>query len=109
MNSRLNLLAYLASALLPTFWTAPVAYANEEPAKIFQAGVFAVDVTPIEFPVIVNGYFQEQAAERAFDRLVSRSLILDNGKIRLAIVVVDSLMLPRSLLDQAKRTAAKAA
>jgi len=108
MNSRLNLLAYLASALLSTFWSAPHAFANEDAANFFQAGVFAVDVTPTEFPVIVNGYFQEQSADRDLDRLMSRALILDDGKIRLAIVVVDSLMLPRSLLDQAKQTAAKA-
>ena len=83
-------------------------FANEGPAKVFQAGVFAVDVTPTEFPVIINGYFQERSADRAYDRLMSRAVILDDGETRIAIVVVDSLMLPRPMLDQAKQIAAQA-
>ena len=109
LDGRCNLqIAFLVSALLSTFWFVPAAVANEDSAKNFQAGVYAVDVTPTEFPVIINGFFQERSTDRAFDRLMSRALILDDGKSRLAIVVVDSLMLPRSLLDQAKQTAAKA-
>ena len=67
-----------------------------------RAGAAAVDVTPTEFPVIVNGYFNERTADRAHDRLMSRAIVLDDGSTRLAIVVVDSLMIPRPLLDVAK-------
>jgi len=84
-----------------------LAVAEETPVQVFQAGLFAVDVTPTEFPVIVNGYFQERTTDRATDRLMSRALVLDDGKVRLAIVVVDNLMIPRTILDQAKLMAAK--
>jgi len=81
----------------------PRILATEKPAKSFQAGVFAVDITPTQFPVITNGYFTERTEERAIDRLMSRAWVLDNGEIRLAIAVVDSLMIKRELLDEVKR------
>jgi hypothetical protein len=52
--------------------------------------------------------FEERSADRASDALHARAIVLDDGKTQLAIVVVDSLMLPRELLDAAKELAAKA-
>ena len=72
-----------------------------------RAGAAQVDVTPIAFPVIVNGMVEERTAERAADVLMSRALVLDDGAVRLAIVVVDSLMLPRELIDDVKQQAAE--
>ncbi|MFP6666611.1 MAG: hypothetical protein VB876_04825, partial [Pirellulales bacterium] len=37
----------------------------------FRAGAAAVDVTPLQFPVVVNGMFQQRSATRAHDRLMS--------------------------------------
>lgn len=74
------------------------------PVKL-QAGAAAVDVTPVEFPVIVNGMVEERTASAAHDRLMARALVLDDGSVRLAIVIVDSLMLPRDLLDEVKQEA----
>jgi hypothetical protein len=34
---------------------------------------------------------------------MARCLVLDDGTERIAIVIVDSLMIPRSLLDEAKK------
>lgn len=82
--------------------------ADDAPAKIFQAGAFEVDITPTEFPVIVNGYFTQRTVQRAIDRLMSRALVLDDGKTRLAIAVVDSLMIKRDLLDEVKQKVTKA-
>ena len=73
--------------------------------KIFRAGAYAIDITPTKFPVEVNGMFESRQATRAYDSLHARCLVLDDGQIRLAIVVVDSLMLPRELLDEAKELA----
>lgn len=75
---------------------------------VFRAGAHAQDVTPETFPVSVNGGFQDRHATKATDRLHARCLVLDDGKIRLALVVVDSCMLPRELVDEAKQLAAKA-
>ena len=73
-----------------------------------RAGAAAVDVTPVKFPVIVNGMFEQRTADKAHDPLMARALVLDDGRARLAIVVVDSCMMPRELLDEAKGMASKA-
>ena len=39
------------------------------------------------------------------DRLQAKCLVIDDGTTRLAIVVVDSCMMPRDLLDRAKALA----
>jgi neutral ceramidase len=73
--------------------------------KTFRAGAFAIDVTPERFPISMNGQMHDQVARSAFDRLHARSLVLDDGATRLAIVVVDSCMVPQRLFDEAKRRA----
>lgn len=82
----------------------------DEPGKgpLLRAGAAEVEITPVKFPVIVSGMFDERTANSAADRLMARALVLDDGQTRLAIVVVDNLMLPRSLLDEAKELAKKA-
>jgi len=72
-----------------------------------RAGAFAQDVTPETFPVIVNGNFTEVVATKANDRLHARALVMENGGTAIAIVVVDSCMLPRELLDEAKARAGR--
>ena len=81
--------------------------ADEAAKGILLAGAAMVDVTPAQFPVIVNGMVEERTATMAHDVLMSRALVLDDGKERIAIVVVDSLMLTRSMLDDAKDQAQK--
>ncbi len=71
----------------------------------FKAGAAAVDITPKEFPVIVNGGFIEKQATKAFDPLHARAIVLDDGKTRLAICVVDTCMMTRELIDSAKEIA----
>jgi hypothetical protein len=68
----------------------------------FRAGAAAVDITPTRFPVIINGMFEERTAKSATDPLHARGLVLDDGTSRIAIVIVDSCMMPRELLDRAK-------
>jgi neutral ceramidase len=81
--------------------------AQESPKREFRAGAFAIDVTPLEFPVIVNGGMTERIADKVEDRLHARCLVLDDGSEKIAIVIVDSCMIPRSLLDEAKELASK--
>ena len=71
-------------------------------ARVFKAGVFAVNINPTKMPVIVNGGFREKTTDSILDPLHARCLVLDDGAERIAIVVVDSCMVPRDLLDQAK-------
>ncbi|MEX2171870.1 MAG: neutral/alkaline non-lysosomal ceramidase N-terminal domain-containing protein [Pirellulales bacterium] len=98
-------------ALLVFVALAAIAVANEpdraNAPKMLRAGAFAIDITPTQFPVIVNGYFEERVAEGAVDRLFARALVLDDGATQLVLVIVDSLMLPRDLLDEVKSRASQ--
>lgn len=81
---------------------------NSINAGEFRAGAAVGDITPTKWPVYLVGSFSERPAEKAWDPLSARALMLDDGKTRLAIVIVDSCLIPRSLFDEAKRQAAKA-
>jgi hypothetical protein len=76
--------------------------------KTFRAGAHQVDTSPEKFPVIVNAMFTERSATSVVDRLYAKALVLDDGQTRLALCVVDTCMMPRDLIDQAKSLAAKA-
>ena len=76
--------------------------------KLFRAGAAAVDISPKKLPAIVSGGFLQGRGDKINDPLFARCLVLDDGATRLAIVVVDSLMMPRELLDDAKRQAQQA-
>ncbi|MDG3004934.1 LamG domain-containing protein [Paludisphaera mucosa] len=73
----------------------------------FRAGAATVDVSPTAFPVIVNGGFLQATATANEDPLHARCIVLDDGTSRLAIVIVDSCMMPRELIDDAKARASK--
>src|SRR5688572_9194576 len=83
-------------ALAAVFSAAPAVAAG------LRAGAASVDVTPERFPVVVNCSFAEQTGTAARDRLHARALVLDDGTTRLAVVVVDSCMMPREFLDKTK-------
>jgi hypothetical protein len=57
------------------------------------------------FPVLINGGFLQNRAGRVNDRLLAKCLVLDDGATRLAIVLVDTCMMPRELIDRAKELA----
>ncbi|MCP5118697.1 MAG: hypothetical protein GY953_48420, partial [bacterium] len=73
----------------------------------FRAGAATADITPEKWPVPLIGSFSHRQATKAWDPLNARSLVLDDGATRLAIVVVDSCYAPRALFDEAKRRASK--
>ncbi|MEQ9408237.1 MAG: LamG-like jellyroll fold domain-containing protein [Fuerstiella sp.] len=71
-----------------------------------QAGAAVVDVTPSKFPVLVNGGMTSRTADSVNTRINARAIVLADGNERIGIVVVDSCMMPRPLLDEAKQLAA---
>ena len=73
----------------------------------FRAGAIALDVTPTQFPVLVNGGFLSRTANSVIDNIYAKALVLADGKTEVAIVVVDSCMMPRPILDEAKTRTAK--
>ncbi len=70
-----------------------------------RAGAALTDVTPEIFPVLINGGMRSRSADGANTRIHARCICLHDGETELAIVVVDSCMMPRPLLDEAKALA----
>ena len=102
--------AALAAGLVALGALAPAGIAAEAPAKpspLFRAGAYAQDITPDWFPVVVNGGFRPRYAKEALDPLHARCLVLDDGAGQVAIVVVDSCVLDRPVMDKAKELAQK--
>lgn len=88
-------------------WAAMLGQSSVIVRAELKAGAAAVDVTPTQFPVLVNGNMLSSSASRATSKLHARAIVLDDGRERLAIVVVDSCMMPRDFLDDAKHLASK--
>ncbi len=78
--------------------------------KQLRAGAFAADITPQAnmWPIPLIGGFEDQPATKAHDPLSVRALVLDDGRTKLAIVVIDSCFIAREILDEAKRIASEA-
>ena len=86
----------------------PAVAESDGPAgTTFRAGTAAIEITPTEFPRIIAGSFLENQASAVNSRLFARGFVLDDGVTRLALVVVDTCMMPADLIDDAKRLAAE--
>ena len=70
-------------------------------ARDFQAGASRTIITPW-LGLSVNGGMQDQTATRIHDDLYARALVLDNGQFKLALVVADSCVLPREVVEAAR-------
>ena len=81
--------------------------AAENARLSLKAGAVAQDITPREFPISVNGNMSDVLAQSAHDPLHARCLVIANDETSLAIVVCDSCMLPRELVDAARERASK--
>lgn len=75
-------------------------------ADEFSAGAAIVDVTPNQLPVLVNGGMLSRTAEQIKTTVNARALAFRLGDTSVCMVVVDSCMMPKQLLDDAKRRAA---
>ncbi len=82
--------------------------ASAAEGKVFRAGASVVDITPTNYPVLVNAMFTERSATNAVDPLEVRALALDDGETRLVLAVVDTCMIARDLIDRAKEQASQA-
>ena len=81
---------------------------RQDDQRILRAGASVIDITPLTFPVSVNGSMTDHSVSRAHDPLQARCLVLDNGSVQVAIVVSDSCMIPRDILDPARDRASRA-
>ena len=72
-----------------------------------RAGAHTADATPMELPVLVNGGMRQREVSEVGSRITARAIVLDDGKTQLAMVVVDSCMLQRDMLNDVKATVKK--
>ncbi len=78
--------------------------ASGQAPPVFRAGAATSNVTPPLGGPIVGGWAPFPATH-VHDELHARCLVLDDGQGRIALVVVDSLGIPRHVVDHAKRLA----
>ncbi len=95
----------LSAGILAGVWPSAGRAVAGDGKKVLRAGACAIDVTPKKLPVIVNGGMRERVVGKVIDPLHARCLVLDDGSTRIVIAVVDSCMIPRSVLDNAKKQA----
>ncbi|MDB4664526.1 HEAT repeat domain-containing protein [bacterium] len=74
---------------------------------VLLAGAAAVDISPQTLPAFQNGGFLQAKSNRVVDPLHARSLVISDGSETIAIVIVDSCMLPTSLCDKVKHLASQ--
>ncbi|MEZ5400035.1 MAG: hypothetical protein R2729_10235 [Bryobacteraceae bacterium] len=72
-----------------------------------RAGAAATDITPRQWPVRLIGNFGYNPAESAHDPLHARAIVLDDGRERVAIALIDSCYVKREEMDRAKAIASK--
>ena len=93
--------------LLCPFAAAAVMFLSTSVRGELRVGAAIVDVMPTSFPVLVNGSMTSRTADRVNTNtpISARAIVLDDGRERIGIVVVDSCMMGRELLDEAKQQA----
>ncbi len=72
-----------------------------------RVGAAAIDVTPQKYPVLINGGMTSNSADSATTPIHARAVAFEHGQEKAAIVVVDSCMMSRALLDHVKGLASK--
>src|SRR5262249_7589628 len=90
------------TAMLVVALTSP---ASAQPGK-FRAGAATSNVTP-RLGSSINGGMSNVVAAHVHDELHARCLVLDDGQTKVAFVVVDSCMVPREVVLEAKRKIAE--
>ena len=73
-----------------------------------RAGAHSVNIDPLQFPVRVNAMFTERSADKVVDSLEAKALALADDTSTIVLCVVDTCMIPRSLIDDAKAQASAA-
>jgi hypothetical protein len=80
--------------------TPPAAFAE------LRVGAAVVDISPTQMPVLVNGGMTSRTASEIRTTVNARAMVISDDQERIALVVVDSCMVPKEILDDAKQRAA---
>jgi neutral ceramidase len=95
---------FLTAGLLIGCLCASLAAAQDGSSRQLLAGAATSNITPPLGELIVGGWTPIPAVH-VHDELEARCLVLDDGDIRLAIVIADNLGIPRGVVDEARRLA----
>ncbi len=103
MNARLRLwsLVYIGA------WVGLGMLPSPSSAGEFRVGAAVVDVSPTQFPIAINGGMTSRQATKINTPVNARAIVMSQDDVQVALVVVDSCMLPRELLDEAKAMASQ--
>lgn len=74
---------------------------DQEGGRVFRAGAATSNITPPLGELIIGGW-KPMPATNVHDELHARCLVLDNGQVKLAIVLCDNLGIPQEVFDSAK-------
>jgi neutral ceramidase len=99
---RLSVATKILLCLTTVFVLSGIAPALAQPQRQFRAGAATSNITPW-LGISSNGGMQDRVPRHVHDELHARVLVLDDGQTRLALVTVDSCMVPRQILDAAKQ------
>ncbi len=86
-------------------WSMTLCCLDHGEAAGLRVGAAVTDITPETFPVFVNGGMLSRSVSTVNTPVNARAIVLDNGAERVAIVIVDSCMVPRPLADDVKAMA----
>jgi hypothetical protein len=75
---------------------------KKDPEHALMAGAATSNITPMLGSSIIGGWNPHPAAH-IHDELHVRCLALDNGEVRLAFAIVDSIAIPREVYDLARK------
>lgn len=98
---RLRLL--LTISLSVCFFVLPINSLCGESKPRFRAGAATADVTPKQGVSLDGSISKNGPVTGVHDRLFARALVLDDGQMRLAIVICDACMIGREVFDAAKK------
>ncbi|WP_419189953.1 hypothetical protein [Stieleria marina] len=84
------------------FSTAPTCSAGQ-----LHAGAAVIDISPTQMPVLVNGGMMSRTVDEIRTTVNARAIVVTDQDDTVAIVVVDSCMVPKEILDEAKQRAAR--
>ena len=102
MNRKYCHVFFLFAFLLPLAASAQIA------KKQLCAGAYVQDVTgSFESYLISGGFTERRSGKMNPGDLKARCFVLQKGDTRIAIAIVDSCMMPRTVCDEAKALASK--
>jgi len=81
--------------------------ASLDATAALRAGAAATDITPIEWPVRLIGNFGITMSKEAHDPLHVRAIVVDDGRTKIGIALIDSCYVKREEVDRAKALASK--